>query len=46
MADSRAEGQRQGMLDKKRKRMMEEFEKQKEQIIKVRSSMSNEHRNV
>ncbi|KAG2176429.1 hypothetical protein INT43_005669 [Umbelopsis isabellina] len=34
MADSRAEGQRQGMLDKKRKRMMEEFEKQKEQIIK------------
>jgi hypothetical protein len=35
MADSRAEGQRQGMLEKKRKKMMEEFEKQKEQISKV-----------
>ncbi|KAH8548556.1 FAM50A protein [Umbelopsis sp. PMI_123] len=34
MADSRAEGQRQGMLEKKRKKMMEEFEKQKEQISK------------
>ncbi|KAJ2959795.1 hypothetical protein NQZ79_g4773 [Umbelopsis isabellina] len=47
MADSRAEGQRQGMLDKKRKRMMEEFEKQKEQIIKVRINLLNKHkRNV
>jgi hypothetical protein len=36
MADSRAEGQRHGMLEKKRKKMMEEFEKQKEQISKVR----------
>lgn len=35
MADSRAEGQRQGMLEKKRKKMIEEFEKQKEQISKV-----------
>ncbi|GAB5587624.1 hypothetical protein Unana1_02524 [Umbelopsis nana] len=34
MADSRAEGQRHGMLEKKRKKMMEEFEKQKEQISK------------
>ncbi|CAO3660183.1 unnamed protein product [Umbelopsis ramanniana] len=34
MANSRAEGQRHGMLEKKRKKMMEEFEKQKEQISK------------